>query len=57
MLLHEVGHGEVAVCGVALRQENGVVEADLVLTGDLLQKKERTFDEVNLVYVAQSALL
>ena len=36
VLLHVVGHGEVAVCAVTLGQEDGVVEADLLVAGDAL---------------------
>ena len=36
MLLHEVGHGEVSVCGVPLREEDCVVEPDVLVSGDSL---------------------
>ena len=39
VLPHEVGHGEVSVGSLALRQEDGVVEADVLVAGDALEAK------------------
>jgi hypothetical protein len=37
VLAHEVGHREVAVGGLALRQKDRVVEADILVAGNALE--------------------
>ena len=40
LLLHVVRHGKVAVGGVALREEDCVVEADVLLSRDALRNNK-----------------